>query len=95
MPELANAVEAAGHHGGCAEVGCLIKAYNAEGANGIRGGSMRVLEVRHPTSSKAKEHGRRGVPCGRCKRLLNSLKIKVKAKPVVKRRVAKPKSRKK
>lgn len=75
MPELRNAVEAAGHHGGCAEVGCLIQAYRAEGPSAITGGIMRTVNVRNPMSSRAGEHGTPAFPCGRCQRLLGLLGI--------------------
>jgi hypothetical protein len=75
MEELQNAVTAAGHHGGCAEVGCLIQAYQAEGPAAISGGSMRTVNVRNPMSSRAAEQGTPATPCGRCERLLGILGI--------------------
>jgi hypothetical protein len=72
---LANAVNDAGHHGGCAEVHCLIQAQNAEGPDAIRGGTMRTLQSRNSMSSNAGMHGLPGLPCGRCARLLDILSI--------------------
>ncbi|MCX5613492.1 polymorphic toxin-type HINT domain-containing protein [Streptomyces sp. NBC_00047] len=74
---LANALSDAGHHGGCAEVHCLIKAQAAEGNAGIQGGSMRTLISKNnsmPTSNTT-GHGDKATPCGRCKRVLDSLGI--------------------
>jgi RHS repeat-associated protein len=75
MPELQDAVDDAGHHGGCAEVGCLIQAYGAEKPSAISGGTMRTVNVRNPMSSRAAEQGTPAFPCGRCQRLLGSLGI--------------------
>lgn len=75
MPELRQQIEAAGHHGGCAEVGCLIQAYKAEGPAAISGGTMRTVNVRNPMSSRAGEHGTPAFPCARCQRLLSALGI--------------------
>ncbi|GAA2163171.1 RHS repeat-associated core domain-containing protein [Glycomyces lechevalierae] len=75
MPELQDAVEAAGHHGGCAEVGCLIQAYKREGVGAITGGTMQTINVRNPMSSRSGEHGSPASPCGRCNRLLTALNI--------------------
>ncbi|MEV6873324.1 polymorphic toxin-type HINT domain-containing protein [Amycolatopsis sp. NPDC051128] len=77
MPELQDAVSAAGHHGGCAEVGYLIQAYAAEGPSAISGGMMRTVNVRNPMSSRAAEQGTPAFPCGRCQRLLEGLGIGV------------------
>jgi hypothetical protein len=75
MPELREAVDTAGHHGGCAEVGCLIQAYQAEGPSAISGGTMRTVNVRNPISSRAAEQGTPASPCGRCQSLLGLLGI--------------------
>lgn len=75
MPELQDAVNEAGHHGGCAEVGCLIQAYQAEGPSAITGGTMRTVNVRNPMSSRVAEQGTPAFPCGRCQRLLGILGI--------------------
>jgi|GEM_PF-4381815 len=76
MPELRAAAKAAGHHGGCAEVGCLIQAYAAEGPSAIVGGSMSVLQTRNSMSENAAVHGTPGYPCkGRCNPLLKALNI--------------------
>jgi len=75
MPELRDAVNASGHHGGCAEVGCLIRAYQAEGPSAITSGTMRTVNVRNPMSSRAAEQGTPAYPCGRCQRLLGMLGI--------------------
>ncbi|MEU3512223.1 polymorphic toxin-type HINT domain-containing protein [Streptomyces longwoodensis] len=74
---LADALEEVGHHGGCAEVHCLIQAQAAEGAASIVGGAMRTLQSRNnsmPTSNTA-GHGELGKACGRCGRLLGLLGI--------------------
>ncbi|MFD9790420.1 RHS repeat-associated core domain-containing protein [Streptomyces sp. NPDC059070] len=74
---LAEALEAVGHHGGCAEVHCLIQAQAAEGAAAIRGGTMRTVKSKNnsmPTSNTA-GHGEPATPCGRCGRLLEHLGI--------------------
>ncbi|MFB9926081.1 LamG-like jellyroll fold domain-containing protein [Amycolatopsis halotolerans] len=75
MPELQDAASSAGHHGGCAEVGCLIQAYAAEGPDAISGGDMRTVNVRNPRSPRAAEQGTPAYPCGRCRRLLDGLGI--------------------
>jgi hypothetical protein len=75
MPELQDAVSAAGHHGGCAEVGCLIQGYAAEGPSAISGGTMRIVNLRNPMSSRAAEQGTPAYPRGRCQRLLDGLGI--------------------
>ncbi|MEU6172770.1 polymorphic toxin-type HINT domain-containing protein [Streptantibioticus parmotrematis] len=75
--DLANALEEADHHGGCAEVSCLIQAQRAEGPDAIRGGTMRTVMSRNnsmPTSNTA-GHGESATPCGRCTRLLDNLGI--------------------
>ncbi|GAA2707818.1 LamG-like jellyroll fold domain-containing protein [Micromonospora olivasterospora] len=74
---LADALERAGHHGGCAEVHCLIQAQAAEGPDAIRGGTMRTVQTRNnsmPTSNTT-GHGEPAYPCGRCSRLLEDLGI--------------------
>jgi len=74
---LGEALDAADHHGGCAEVHCLIQAQSAEGVEAISGGSMRTLQSRNnsmPTSNTT-GHGEPGDPCGRCGRLLKNLGI--------------------
>ncbi|GGL01195.1 RHS repeat-associated core domain-containing protein [Mangrovihabitans endophyticus] len=74
---LAEALKRAAHHGGCAEVHCLIQAQAAEGADAIRGGTMRTLQTRNnsmPTSN-TDAHGEVGRPCGRCSGLLKDLGI--------------------
>jgi hypothetical protein len=75
--ELADALERTGHHGGCAEVHCLIQAQAAEGPEAIRGGTMRTLQTRNNSmpSSNTTGHGEPGRPCGRCGRLLDDLGI--------------------
>lgn len=75
--ELAAALERTGHHGGCAEVHCLIQAQRAEGPEAIRGGTMRTVRTRNnsmPTSNAA-GHGEPAHPCGRCGRLQADLGI--------------------
>ncbi|MEU7960237.1 polymorphic toxin-type HINT domain-containing protein [Micromonospora humida] len=75
---LADALERAGHHGGCAEVHCLILAQAEEGPDAIRGGSMRTVQTRNnsmPTSNVT-GHGDPARPCGRCGRLLEDLGIR-------------------
>jgi RHS repeat-associated protein len=75
--ELADVLEQTGHHGGCAEVHCLIQAQTAEGPEAIRGGTMRTVRTRNnsmPTSSTT-GHGEPAHPCGRCGRLLDELGI--------------------
>ncbi|MFH8795565.1 polymorphic toxin-type HINT domain-containing protein [Streptomyces sp. NPDC017941] len=74
---LADALERTGHHGGCAEVHCLIQAQAAEGPEAIRGGTMRTVRTRNnsmPTSN-TDGHGEPAHPCGRCGRLLEDLEI--------------------
>ncbi|MGW2643020.1 RHS repeat-associated core domain-containing protein [Streptomyces sp. NPDC001348] len=74
---LADALERAGHHGGCAEVHCLIQAQAAEGSEAIRGGTMQTVRTRNnsmPTSN-TDGHGEPAHPCGRCGRLLEDLEI--------------------
>ncbi|WP_369169565.1 polymorphic toxin-type HINT domain-containing protein [Streptomyces sp. R28] len=74
---LAEALDEVGHHGGCAEVHCLIQAQAAEGPTAIRGGTMRTVKSRNnsmPTSNTA-GHGEPATPCGRCARLLEHLGI--------------------
>ncbi|MFI6864544.1 polymorphic toxin-type HINT domain-containing protein [Streptomyces sp. NPDC050421] len=74
---LADAIERTGHHGGCAEVHCLIQAQAAEGPEAIRGGTMRTVKSRNnsmPTSNPV-GHGEPGRPCGLCKGLLEYLAI--------------------
>ncbi|GIM92558.1 polymorphic toxin-type HINT domain-containing protein [Paractinoplanes toevensis] len=63
------------HHGGCAEVGCLIKAYRKEGHKGIKGGTMRTLKVFRPQSTRAAQHRTPASPCGLCNILLRWRKI--------------------
>ena len=63
------------HHGGCAEVGCLIKAYRKEGHKGTRGGTMRTLKVFRPQSSRKLQHRTPASPCGLCNILLRWRKI--------------------
>jgi RHS repeat-associated protein len=70
-----------GHHGGCAEFGCLLQAYNAEGAGAIRGGQMRTVYVRGANSpippGPPRGHGAPATPCGpACQPLLGSLEVK-------------------
>ncbi|WP_157621662.1 RHS repeat-associated core domain-containing protein [Saccharothrix sp. NRRL B-16348] len=60
------------HHGGCAETKCLIKAYNAEGPDAIRGGHMDVV---HVSDTDDWSHGDVARPCGRCARLQGGLFI--------------------
>ncbi|MFJ2754818.1 RHS repeat-associated core domain-containing protein [Nocardioides sp. NPDC087217] len=75
--ELAAALERTGHHGGCAEVHCLIQAQREEGPEAIRGGTMRTVRTRNnsmPTSNAA-GHGEPAHPCGRCGRLQADLGI--------------------
>ncbi|GIH27983.1 hypothetical protein Aph01nite_62930 [Acrocarpospora phusangensis] len=72
---LSDAIEDAGHHGGCAEVHCLIQAQESEGPGAIRGGTMRTLQSRNAMSPNAGDHGLPGKPCGRCHRLLKNLGI--------------------
>ncbi|MEH0423277.1 polymorphic toxin-type HINT domain-containing protein [Streptomyces sp. B21-083] len=74
---LADALERTGHHGGCAEVHCLIQAQAAEGPEAIRGGTMQTVRTRNnsmPTSN-TDGHGEPAHPCGRCGRLLEDLEI--------------------
>ncbi|WP_374983188.1 polymorphic toxin-type HINT domain-containing protein [Streptomyces fradiae] len=74
---LADALERTGHHGGCAEVHCLIQAQAAEGPEAIRGGTMQTVRARNnsmPTSN-TDGHGEPAHPCGRCGRLLEDLEI--------------------
>jgi RHS repeat-associated protein len=74
---LADALERAGHHGGCAEVHCLIQAQAEEGPEATRGGTMRTVRTRNnsmPTSN-TDGHGEPAHPCGRCGRLLEDLEI--------------------
>ncbi|AYG78265.1 tRNA(Glu)-specific nuclease WapA [Streptomyces hundungensis] len=74
---LGKALEDVGHHGGCAEVHCLIQAQEKEGADAIRGGNMRTVKSKNnsmPTSNTA-GHGEPATPCGRCERLLDYLDI--------------------
>ncbi|MFD5622407.1 hypothetical protein [Streptomyces yangpuensis] len=74
---LRAAVDEVGHHGGCAEVHCLIQAQAAEGPAAIRGGAMRTLQSRNnsmPTSNTT-DHGKPGTPCRLCKGLLLELGI--------------------
>jgi hypothetical protein len=75
--DLQVALDEADHHGGCAEVHCLIQAQAAEGPEAIRGGTMRTVQSRNnsmPTSNTA-GHGEPATPCGRCARLLDNLGI--------------------
>ncbi|MFJ9554353.1 RHS repeat-associated core domain-containing protein [Nocardiopsis sp. NPDC101807] len=72
---VADAANEVGHHGGCAEVSCLIQAENAEGASAVSGGSFRVIKSRNnsmPTSNTA-DHGSVAYPCARCERLFAEL----------------------
>lgn len=72
--ELADVLERTGHHGGCAEVHCLIQAQAKEGPEAITGGTMRTVRTRNdsmPTSSTT-GHGEPAHPCGRCVRLLDA-----------------------
>jgi hypothetical protein len=71
--ELADELEQTGHHGGCAEVHCLIQAQAAEGPEAIKGGTIRTVRTRNnsmPTSGTT-GHGEPAHPCGRCVRLLD------------------------
>ena len=72
---------ATGHHGGCAEFGCLLQAYEAEGLPGINGGSMRTVFVRSPKSNvpdgPSTGHGAPATPCvGFCQPLLDLLGVR-------------------
>ena len=72
---------ATGHHGGCAEFGCLLQAYEAEGLPGINGGSMRTVFVRSPKSNipdgPSTGHGAPATPCvGFCQPLLDFLGVR-------------------
>ncbi|MFI5838758.1 RHS repeat-associated core domain-containing protein [Catenuloplanes sp. NPDC051500] len=74
---LKNVLDRVGHHGGCAEVDCLIQAQAAEGPGAITGGDMRTVQTRNnsqPTSNTT-NHGEPARPCGRCVRLLEDLRI--------------------
>lgn len=74
---LADALERADHHGGCAEVHCLIQAQAEEGPDAAKGGTMRTVKTRNnsmPTSNAA-GHGEPAHPCGRCGRLLEDLGV--------------------
>ncbi|MGW4422784.1 RHS repeat-associated core domain-containing protein [Streptosporangium sp. NPDC004631] len=74
---LAEELKKSGHHGGCAEVECLIKAQAQEGPDAIKGGSMSTVHSRNnqmPTSNTA-DHGLPARPCGRCSTLLGNLDI--------------------
>ncbi|MGW1228320.1 polymorphic toxin-type HINT domain-containing protein [Streptomyces sp. NPDC002530] len=74
--DLEQAIQAAGHHGGCAEVMCLIQAEAAEGSGGIRGGSMRAVRVRSLRST-GNAHGTPISPCpNACTPLLRNLNIR-------------------
>ncbi|MGA4979370.1 SpvB/TcaC N-terminal domain-containing protein [Streptomyces cinereoruber] len=74
---LADALERTGHHGGCAEVHCLIQAQAKEGPEAIRGGTMETVMTRNNSmpTSKTDGHGEPARPCGRCGRLLEDLEI--------------------
>jgi len=73
---LERALKDSGHHGGCAEVMCLIQAEAAEGAAGIVGGSMRAVRVRG-LNSQGSAHGTPISPCpNACQPLLNILRIR-------------------
>jgi hypothetical protein len=73
--DLEAALQASGHHGGCAEVMCLIQAEAAEGAEGITGGSMRAVRVRG-LRSEGNAHGTPIDPCpNACTPLLENLGI--------------------
>lgn len=54
--DLERAIQESGHHGGCAEIMCLIQAESAEGSDAIRGGSMRAVRVRD-LQSQGNAHG--------------------------------------
>ncbi|MEO3974993.1 RHS repeat-associated core domain-containing protein [Streptomyces sp. CAU 1734] len=73
--DLERALRESGHHGGCAEVMCLIQAEAAEGADSIRGGSMRAVRVRG-LRSEGNAHGTPISPCpNACTPLLGILGI--------------------
>ncbi|MFI6849951.1 polymorphic toxin-type HINT domain-containing protein [Kitasatospora sp. NPDC050467] len=73
--DLERAIQESGHHGGCAEVMCLIQAETAEGAGAIRGGSMRAVRVRG-LRSEGNAHGTPIDPCpNACTPLLRILGI--------------------
>ncbi|CAM5493308.1 hypothetical protein SNARM312S_05325 [Streptomyces narbonensis] len=73
-PGMQDVFDELDHHGGCAEAKCLIKAYNAEGPAGIRGGHMDVVHVGDDDDGNW-EHGDVARPCGRCVRLKKGLFI--------------------
>ncbi|WP_133908642.1 RHS repeat-associated core domain-containing protein [Actinophytocola oryzae] len=76
IPELAGPLARSGnHHGGCAEIGCLLDAYRTEGPGAIVGGAMRTVHVRNPRSPRAGEHGEPAHPCLRCGQVLDILGI--------------------
>jgi RHS repeat-associated protein len=60
---------------GCAEIACLVEAFDAEGPAGIRGGSMRTNQVFSQSAGRAAEHGLPGTPCGFCQEVLTFLDI--------------------
>ncbi|MEV0148424.1 MULTISPECIES: Hint domain-containing protein [unclassified Nonomuraea] len=72
---LSDAIKETNHHGGCAEIQCLIKAQKEEGPDAITGGTMRTLRSRNELSQRAELHGTPGQPCGRCQSLLERLHI--------------------
>lgn len=79
LPE-GHPLNATGHHGGCAEFGCLLQAYEAEGVAAIRGGQMRTVYVRGPESpippGPPTGHGAPAAPCGKaCQPLLDHLGV--------------------
>lgn len=79
LPE-GHPLSATGHHGGCAEFGCLLQAYEAEGPAAIQGGQMRTVYVRGPESpippGPPTGHGAPAAPCGKaCQPLLDHLGV--------------------
>ncbi|MFG2021188.1 polymorphic toxin-type HINT domain-containing protein [Actinomadura geliboluensis] len=74
---LSKVLRLGGHHGGCAEVHCLIQAQAAEGRSAIKGGTMRTVHSRNNSmpNSNPVGHGEPAEPCGRCGRLLGLLDI--------------------
>ena len=75
--EVGAAVNKVGHHGGCAEVNCLMQAESAEGASSIKGGSMRAMTSRNNAmpSSNPQGHGNSAYPCFNCENLFGELGI--------------------
>jgi len=76
LPE-GHPLSSTGHHGGCAEFGCLLQAYEAEGPAAIQGGQLRTVYVRGSESpippGPPTGHGAPASPCGKaCQPLLDT-----------------------